>query len=114
MCASRGPPPHPGARAFELWSPHGERLLDATVSGDDLRAARNDWRRAVRDLSLAFVVVVVLIAVLPGAILAPRRATGASLVAPPPHASSGPAGHPDVTPDEWVRPMPAPEIMPRR
>lgn len=69
------PGPGPGPRAFELRSPHGERLLDATVSGDDLRAARNDWRRAVRDLSLAFVVLVVLVAVLPGAVLAPRRAT---------------------------------------
>ncbi len=69
------PAPGPGPRAFELRSPHGERLLDATVSDIDLRAARTDWRRAVRDLSLAFVVLVVLIAVLPGAILAPRRAT---------------------------------------
>ena len=69
------PAPGPGPRAFELRSPHGERLLDATVSDIDLRAARADWRRAVRDLSLAFVVLVVLIAVLPGAILAPRRAT---------------------------------------
>ena len=67
--------PGPGPRAFELRSPHGERLLDATVSDIDLRAARVDWRRAVRDLSLAFVVLVVLIAVLPGAIFAPRRAT---------------------------------------
>ncbi len=67
--------PGPGARAFELRSPHGERLLDATVSDTDLRAARSDWRRAVRDLSLAYAVLVILIAVLPGAIFPPRRAT---------------------------------------
>ncbi len=69
------PAPGSGPRAFELRSPYGERLLDATVSDIDLRAARSDWRRAVRDLSLAFVVLVVLIAALPGAVLAPRRAT---------------------------------------
>ena len=67
--------PGPRPRAFELRSPHGERLLDATVSDIDLRAARGDWRRAVRDLSLAFVVLVVLLAVLPGAVFPPRRAT---------------------------------------
>ena len=68
-------PPGARRRTFELRSPHGERLLDATVSNLDLRAARGAWRRAVRDLSLAFVALVVLAAVLPGAILAPRRAT---------------------------------------
>ncbi len=65
----------PAPRAFELRSPHGDQLLDAAVSAVDLRAARSDWRRAVRDLSLAFVVVVLLVAVLPGSIRPPRRAT---------------------------------------
>lgn len=64
-----------GPRSFTLRSPDGEPLLAAAVSDADLQAARDRWRLTVRNLTLTFVVLVVLAGAAPAALLAPRRAT---------------------------------------
>ena len=53
-----------GARRFELLSPRGDPLLEAAVAVTDLRLTRIRWRRTVTNLTLLFVALAVIGAVL--------------------------------------------------
>ena len=66
--------PEPGRRVFNLASPDGEPLLDATVASEDLDRARAGWRRTVRDAFLGIVALALVLSALPELALAPRRA----------------------------------------
>jgi signal transduction histidine kinase len=64
-----GDEPRPGA--FLLRTPAGEPLVEASLSADDLRAARIAWRRRVAAVALGFCAVAMLLLVGP---LLDRRA----------------------------------------
>ena len=53
-----------GARRFDLLSPGGDPLLEASVAVTDLRITRIRWRRTVSNLTLLFVALAVVGAVL--------------------------------------------------
>ena len=65
----------PGPRTFELRSPSGEVLLEATVSNADLQAARGLWRHTVWNLTLILTALVIVLATAPGMIRAGRATT---------------------------------------
>ncbi len=66
----------PGLRVFALDAPDGSPLVDAVVSDGDLAAARAAWRRNVRDVALAMVALVLVLAALPALARAPRQLDG--------------------------------------
>ena len=70
--AARTAPQRDGARRFDLLSPQGEPLLDAAVAETDLRLTRIRWRRSLSNLTLLFVALAMVGAVLVALLRMPR------------------------------------------
>ena len=64
-----------GARGFDLLSPQGEPLLEASVAVADMRMTRIRWRRTVFNLTLLFVALGVALGALAVLRRMPRRGT---------------------------------------
>ena len=64
-----------GARSFDLLSPQGEPLLEASVAVADMRMTRIRWRRTVTNVTLLFAAVAVALWALAALRSTPRRGT---------------------------------------
>ena len=64
-----------GARRFDLLSPQGEPLLEASVAVADMRMTRIRWRRSVTNLTLLFAALALALWALAALRSTPRRGT---------------------------------------